>query len=146
MLKEVAHAGWRLESGSQQNKDGMTAAGALPLLVTLLGSNEQLVLEMAALAVWQFAAGTQQNKDSIIAAGALPSLVTLLGSACPEMLENAARSVCLLATGAQQSKDAIIAAVSFGRCCTHLHSHFHCKASDDARPSGSNMREKVTAH
>ena len=67
-----------------------TAAGALPLLVTLLRSPQPDVQVTAAGALADFVHGSQKNTDDIAAAGAVPLLVALLRSDQPAVQEHAA--------------------------------------------------------
>ena len=75
---------------AQSNRDSIIAAGALPLLVAFLRSQQPAVQQAAAKAFWHISRGSQQNKAAIVAAGGVHSLVaTLKSPACLCM------SVCL---------------------------------------------------
>jgi len=94
---------------SQQNKDAIIAAGALPLLANLLRSEKLSVLQPVLEACNSLAAfGSQQNYDAVIAAGVLPLVVSLLRSNMAGVQEVAARSVQALTQSSQQSADAVI--------------------------------------
>ena len=61
-----------LASGSQRTRDATCAAGAVPLLVTLLTSDQPAVHAAAADALFSFTIGSQKAKDDIFAAGTVP--------------------------------------------------------------------------
>lgn len=83
MLRSAATALSNLAAGSQQNKDAIVAAGALPRLVALLRFNRPVVQEKAAKAISNLSRGSQQTNNAILAAGALPGLTALLKSDQP---------------------------------------------------------------
>ena len=80
---EAAAALRSCAAGSQQSKDAVIAANALPSLVSLMRSPHRSVLEQAAAALTNLASGTQSNRDAIVAAEAVPVLVSLLLSDQP---------------------------------------------------------------
>ena len=90
MQAAAAGALGKLAAGSQQGRKVVVAAGAVPMLVALLGPAVQ---EKAAAAVCAIAAGSQQNRDAIIAAGAVPPLVGPLRADQPAVQEKAARAL-----------------------------------------------------
>ena len=69
-----------LANGSQQNKDAVIAAGAVPPLLATLTSDQPVLQGQAALALENLAAGSQPGQDVIVAAGAVPLLVAFLRS------------------------------------------------------------------
>ena len=66
-----------LANGSQQMKDAICAAGALPLLVQCLRSGHSGLIGQAAAALTCLTTGSQQNKDIIHAAGVVFALKAL---------------------------------------------------------------------
>ena len=74
---------------SPQHEGAVIAAGAVPLLVALLRSDEPAVQEQAAGAL----GGLHHSKDTIIAAGAVPLLVALLSSEQPDVQATALRTL-----------------------------------------------------
>lgn len=92
-----------LAKGSQQSKDAVIAAGALPLLVTMLRSDRPNVRDVAVGVLGCVANGSQQSKDAVVAAGALPLLIALSLSQLPtDMIgvqDEAAAAVALLNHG-----------------------------------------------
>ena len=81
---------WHLTRSSQPNRDGVIAAGALPLLVALLRSDQPAVQEAATGCCGNLSSGSQLDENAIIAAGAVPLLVALLSSHHPALQEAAA--------------------------------------------------------
>lgn len=75
------------------NRTRMTAAGAVPLLVTLLRSDPPGVQEQAAAALYVSAYAALRNKDAVIAAGTVPLLVHFLRSDKPDVQETAAAAL-----------------------------------------------------
>ena len=86
----------------------MIAAGAVPLLVALLRSEQSASVAAGALST--LAEGSRYNQDAITAAGAVPLLVAMLRSDQPEVLLQAALALRDLAESSEQNRDAIIAA------------------------------------
>ena len=82
-----------LAAGSQHNKDAIIAAGAMPLLVAALRSDQPKVQEQVSAALGILALGSQHTKDAIIAAGAVPALVCTLSSDQPNVQGHAASSL-----------------------------------------------------
>lgn len=85
----------------------MIAAGAVPLLVALLTSEEPQVQAAAAQASWHFALGYEQAQDAIIAANALPQLVMLLRSDQALASEVAANATMGLANEPGQNQPSV---------------------------------------
>ena len=56
------------------------AAGAAPVFIALLGSEQAIVPQLAAGILQVLAMASEQNKDDSMAAGAVPVLVALLKS------------------------------------------------------------------
>ena len=67
-----------LASGSQSNKDAVVTADALPVLISLLLSDQPLVQTQALWANRNIASGSQHIHKTIVMAGAMPALVRLL--------------------------------------------------------------------
>ena len=75
-----------LAKASQPSRNAIIAAGAVPLLPSLLQSGEGFVDEIAtAEALQNLASGSYSDKNAIIAAGALPMLVAILRSGQPRV-------------------------------------------------------------
>ena len=74
MHKLAAGALANLAAGCQKARDDIIAAGAVPLLVALLRSDEPAVQEQAAYTLAVSAQESQQNQDAVIAARAVPLL------------------------------------------------------------------------
>ena len=75
-----------LACGSQPRKESMIAAGAFPLLVTVLRSGKPDVLKMAASPVQMLACGSQQQiKDATIETGALAFASGHISQVCQNM-------------------------------------------------------------
>ncbi|KAL3157946.1 hypothetical protein ABBQ32_012348 [Trebouxia sp. C0010 RCD-2024] len=74
-LRTAASALRTLADSSKKLEDAIIVAGAVPLLVALLRSEQPTVQEQAAAALRRLAFGSQQTKDAVLAAGALPWLV-----------------------------------------------------------------------
>ena len=65
--QQAARGLWSSAVLHQANRDAIVAAGAVPLLVDWLRSDQPAVLEQTAGALWSLAAGSQQNRDAIAA-------------------------------------------------------------------------------
>ena len=98
-----------LAAGSQQSKDAICTADALPVLVSLLKSDSSFVHHLAAQVLGELADGSQQSKDAIVAE-ALVSLLKSDGEWSIETQSEAVRALAQLAAGSQHNNDAIIAA------------------------------------
>ena len=90
----------------------------MPLLATLLRSDNLAVQEKAAGTLSNLSAVSQQHRGAIIAAGAVPLLIAWLRSDKPALQKQAASALEHLAAGSQQNKVAVIAA---GVCLFSLH-------------------------
>ena len=77
MQQQAADVLKGLATGSQQNKDAIIAAGALPVLVNLVWSSGSSLQQQAVGIFANLGDGAQQSKDAITAAGALSALVAL---------------------------------------------------------------------
>lgn len=89
------------------------AAGALPALVALMGSNEQAVQKAAAKAVRQLSTSTWPHKSAIVAAGAVHVLNALLCSNGPALQGHAANILWNMCDSSQAHLDAACPCVSF---------------------------------
>lgn len=65
-----------LAAESSAHRKSIIAAGALSLLVPLLGSVQPALQEAAADPLWTLTANSRRSKDAIIAAGAVLALLT----------------------------------------------------------------------
>ena len=106
----AAYALGNLAAGSQQNNDAVMAAGAVPVLVTMLRSHQPKAQQIAAATLARFAKGSQHSSDAVIAAGAVPLLVALLGSDQANVQTRAAHALAYVAASSQQSSDVVLAA------------------------------------
>ena len=95
---------------SQQNKDGFTAAGAVPLLTALLTPDLPAVQEASAGTFCNLAPGHWQHTRAMVAAGAVPLLVALLRPNQPLVQRTAAGALPNLAVNSQLNTDAKVAA------------------------------------
>ena len=76
--EEAARMIERLTLRTQENRNAIIAAGAVPPLVALLRADPPDVQEAAAGALFELARASQHNQDAIIAAGSVPLLIELL--------------------------------------------------------------------
>ncbi|KAG1656410.1 hypothetical protein FOA52_009388 [Chlamydomonas sp. UWO 241] len=112
-LGAAAGALWFL-SDSAENQAAITAAGAIPALVELLGADLwDDVQEKAARALCNLACDHALNQATIVAAGAVQPLVQLLKSdkSSEVLQEAAADALCALAVDDAQTQSVIVAAV-----------------------------------
>ena len=88
----VAAGALRSIAYDADNKVKVAAAGAIPILVRLLGSSSAAVQEVAADTLWILAYNAD-NKNKVATAGAIPPLVQLLGSSSAVVQKAATRAL-----------------------------------------------------
>ena len=99
-----------LTADSQQNRDAIVAAGVVPLLVALLGSDQPALQQQVSNALRCLTHGSQQIRDAIFAASAVPVLIALLRSDHAYVQAQAASTVISLVVKSRHSQGAVIAA------------------------------------
>eukprot|EP00850_Spirogloea_muscicola_P009918 SM000057S18348 [mRNA] locus=s57:178151:180092:+ [translate_table: standard] len=86
----------KLARFSTENRERISAAGAVPLLISLLSSNDGLAVENAVTALLNLSIN-DSNKYKIAAAGAIDTLVLVLSTGTSTARENAAATLFSLA-------------------------------------------------
>lgn len=93
LRKEMASAIWSMAAGNPDNQEAIAAAGAIPILVSMLGGiviGESHRIVAGALCSIAGHPGNTANQLAIASAGGIPSLVKLLKQGPPSVQETVA--------------------------------------------------------
>ena len=103
----AAEAVWRLAKNHTRNKVAIAEAGAIPPLVTMLGSPQPEMCTNAAGALSCLSRENTRNQTAVARTGAIAPLCTILREGTPEAREQAASAIWALAQDNMPNKSVL---------------------------------------